>query len=195
MSTVMKIPFTLREIENTIEVVYKKNDSAIESGFDILNVPFDLDFCLGYPVMHAKINMVSTGYRRYCGWVQLVMREYFSSETLSKPDENILSIDTNDPASIYLAIGSPPELYDAPCYNLNENVKGKWTAYTYLVDVPSRMNNHKMSCLAGFQWGYEEAIKNGNLLVSMQEIIEIGQPEWEKHIPCLKETYPQYEYI
>ena len=195
MDKVLQIPFKLRGIPNIIEVIYKANNSAAESGFDILNVPFDPDLCIGYPVVHAYIkNMSSTGYRRSCGWIQLVMREYFSSEELSAPDENILSVDTNDPACIYLAYGSPAEIYDAPCCNLNGNAKGKWTAYTYLVDMPSRMNGYKMLCLAGFKWGYEEAMENQKLAVKMQDIKEIDQGQWIKHIPCMKESYPQYNY-
>jgi hypothetical protein len=196
MKKILQIPFNLKGIQNTIEVIYKTNESASESGFDVLNVPFDPNLCIGYPTLHAYIkNMTSTGYRRGCGWIQLVKREYFSSEALDKPDENILSVDTNDPAIIYMALGTPAEIYDAPCNNLNGNVKGKWTAYTYLVDMPSRMNEYKMSFLAGFQWGYEEAMENNQLTVRMQDIVEINYEIWKEHILLLKKEYPAYEYV
>jgi len=196
MAKILHIPFVFRGIPNIIEVVYKVNESAAESGFDVLNLPFDPNLCVGYPVAHAYIkDMVSTGYRRTCGWIQLVKREYYSSETLENPDENVLSVDTNDSASIYIAHGCPAELYDAPCNNLNGNAKGKWTAYTYLVDMPSRMNGYKMYFLAGFQWGYEEAMVKGTLTVSMQDIKEIGKKQWEEHIPFMKEQYSQYDYM
>ena len=196
MNKTLQIPFTLRGIENRIEVIYKANDSASESGFDALNVPFDPDFCLGYPVMNAYVkDMVNTGYRRYCGWIQLVLREYFSSDELTEPDEINLSLDRGDPAIIYFAHGYPAEIYDAPCFNLNGKVKGKWTAYTYLVDKPTRMNGNKMIFLAGFQWGYKEAMVDGKLTVEMQDIKEIDHKQWEKHIPCMKEAHPQYEYV
>jgi len=137
MNKILHIPFTLKGVLNTLEIVYKTNESAVERGFDILNVPFDPDLCIGYPVVQAYVkDMNSTGYRRSCGWIQLVKREYYSSELLEKPDENELSVDSNDPSNIYLAYGSPAEIYDAPCNNLNGNQKGKWTAYTYLVDMP-----------------------------------------------------------
>jgi hypothetical protein len=195
MNKVLHIPFELRGISNIAEVIYKSNESASESGFDILNVPFDPNLCIGYPVLHAYIkDMAATGYRRYCGWIQLVKREYFSSTALAKPDENIVCIDTNDPASIYLAYGSPAEIYDAPCYNLNGNVKGIWTAYTYLVDMPSRMNGNTMIFLAGFQWGYEEEMKDENLLVQIQDIKILDIMQWREHIPNMKAEYPQYNY-
>ena len=196
MNKVLHLPFTLCGIQNTVEVIYKSNESIRESGFDILNVPFDPELCIGYPVVHAYVkNMVSTGYRRSCGWIQLVKREYFSSAALTEPDENIICVDTNDPVNIYLAYGSPAEIYDAPCNNLNGNVRGKWTAYTYLVDMPSRMNNHKMIYLTGFKWGYEEAMTNRKLAVNMQDIKEIDQTQWIEHIHYMKEEYPQYNYI
>jgi hypothetical protein len=197
MDKIIHIPFSLRGIQNTIEVIYKANESAGESGFDaLLDLPFDPRLCVGYPAVHACIkNMANTGYRRLCGWIQLVQREYFSSESLEKPDENELSIDSNDPNCIYSAYGNPAEIYDAPCNNLNGNVKGKWTAYTYLVDIPSRMNGKKMSFLAGFKWGYEEASINGKLVVKIQDIEELDNEMWNKHISYLKEQYPQYEYI
>lgn len=197
MNKIIHITFCLRGIQNTIEVIYKVNESAEESGFDaLLDLPFDPNLCIGYPTIHAFIkNMTNTGYRRLCGWIQLVQREYFSSESLEKPDQNEISIDSNDPAFIYFAYGNPAEIYDAPCNNLNGNVKGKWTAYTYLVDIPSRMNGKKLSFLAGFQWGYEEAMKNGKINVKIQDIKELNKEIWNKHILHLKEQYPQYEYV
>ena len=196
MNKIVHIPFELRGIPNKIEVIYKTNESASESGFDaLLDLPFDQDLCIGYPALHAYVkNMNSTGYRRACGWIQLVKREYYSSVLLDQPDEIALSVDTNDPACIYLAYGYPAEIYDAPCNNLNGNVKGTWTAYTYLVDMPTRMNGFVMSFLAGFQWGYKEEIKTGNLSVQMQDIKEIDRSQWREHIPCMKEQYPQYNY-
>jgi hypothetical protein len=195
MIKVLHIPFTLRGISNKIEVLYKTNISANESGFDALNLPFDPNLCVGYPVVHAYFrDMASTGYRRLCGWIQLIQMDYFSSEFLDIPDQNTLVIDTNDPAIIYFSFGYPAEFYDAPCNNLNGNAKGRWTAYTYLVDMPSRMNGHKMIFLAGFQWGYEEAVIDGNLCVNVQDINEIGKMRWREHIPHMKEKYPQYDF-
>jgi len=138
--------------------------------------------------------MKSTGYRRLCGWIQLIHREYYSSFDVELPDENVVSIDIADPDNIYFGYGYPAEIYDAPCNNLNGKIKGKWTAYTYLVDVASRMTEYKMCFLAGFQWGYEEEMKDSNLLVQMQDIKEIDITQWHKHIPHMKAEFPRYNY-
>ena len=73
MNKILHIPFELRGISNIVEVVYKANDSASESGFDALeDLPFDPNLCIGYPVMNAYIkDMKNTGYRRLCGWMFL----------------------------------------------------------------------------------------------------------------------------
>lgn len=195
MKKILHIPFELRGIPNTIEVIYKTNGSVTESGFDALDLPFDPNLCFGYPTMHAYIkDMANAGYRRYCGWIQLVKREYFSSESLDKPDEIALFVDTGDPAIIYFAYGYPSEIYDAPCNNLGDKVRGTWTAYTYLVDVPSRMNDYTLSFLAGFQWGYKEEMKSKDLCVQMQDVKEIDIIQWREHIPQMKMAYPQYTY-
>jgi hypothetical protein len=46
------IPFKLRGIQNTMEIVYKTNENVRESGFDALvDLPFDPNLCIGYPTM------------------------------------------------------------------------------------------------------------------------------------------------
>lgn len=195
MEKTMQIPFVLRGIKNILEVYYKENDSVSESGFDALNLNFDPNSCIGYPTLRALISENNcTGYRRFCGWIQLVKREYYSSEALTEPDENILAIDTNGPDCIYFAFGNPAEIYDAPCNNLNGNCKGKWTAYTYLVDMPTRMNNNELSFLAGFQWGYEEAMIDNKLTVKTLELEEINIDKWKEHILFMRTQFPDYKF-
>ena len=53
MNKILHIPFRLRGIQNTIEVIYKANESIFESGFDALVLPFSPNLCIGYPTMHA----------------------------------------------------------------------------------------------------------------------------------------------
>ena len=185
----MHIPFTFHGQENVIDITYKANDDPIETGFDVLNLPFDYHLCIGYPVLHAAVKpMKNTGYRRYCGWIQLVERQYYSLASLPKPDEHELSIDTNG-KGLYFAFGYPAELYDAPCNNLNGNEKGTWTAYTYLVDIPSRMNGNRLSFLAGFRWGYEESIADGSLAVNMLPLNVIGIDKWQEHVLFMKQQH------
>ncbi|MCL1849432.1 MAG: hypothetical protein FWF83_07165 [Clostridiales bacterium] len=196
MKTTLHIPFTLRGIPNTIEVQYYANEDAHASGLDALQLPFDHRLCVGYPVMHAWIShMPNTGYRRYCGWIQLIEREYYSHNSLNEPDECGLSIDAPDPeASVFFAFGYPAEIFDAPCYNLGSNSKGIWTAYTYLVDMPSRMNEGILSLLTGFQWGYHEELSEGKLVVELQDLKVIDETQRKAHVDFLSGALPKIRF-
>uniref|UniRef100_UPI0040568C4C hypothetical protein n=1 Tax=Acetatifactor sp. TaxID=1872090 RepID=UPI0040568C4C len=78
----------------------------------------------------------------------------------------------------YFAFGYPAELFDAPCNNLNGNEKLTWTAYTYLVDLPSRMNDGKMQYVTGFSWGYTE---NVDKEINILDLKILAQNDWEEH--------------
>lgn len=54
----------------------------------------------------------------------------------------------------------------------------KWTAYTYLVDLPSRMNSNKLKFLGGYSWGYEEDENGPQRLLPLEILTE---NDWEKH--------------
>ena len=65
------IPFTLRNKENTLAIDYREIPGAAESGFSALKLPFDVNECVGYPMLHAYFeNLNLTGYERYCGFIQ-----------------------------------------------------------------------------------------------------------------------------
>lgn len=87
----------------------------------------------------------------------------------------------------YFAYGFPPELYDAPCKNLGNNEELTWTAYIYLVDIPSRMNHNKLSYIAGFSWGY---IDNYKGLVSLLDFRLLTSSAWNNHLPFLQRECP-----
>ena len=75
-------------------------------------------------------------------------------------------------------IGYPAEIFDAPCCNLAGCRHLKWTAYTYLVDLPSRMNSNKLKFLGGYSWGYEEDENGPQRLLPLEILTE---NDWEKH--------------
>ena len=75
-------------------------------------------------------------------------------------------------------MGYPAELFDAPCNNLDGNEKLIWTAYAYLVDPPSRMNDFQMVFLAGFSWGYME---NNKGEVEILDFKVLSEKDWEEH--------------
>ena len=68
------IPFNLRGFDGSVAVYYGVNDDPAKAGFDFLaGLNFDINLCLGYPVIHARIeSYAGTGYRTFCGWLQVL---------------------------------------------------------------------------------------------------------------------------
>ena len=172
------IPFTLHGIEEMLTVEYKQGTDPREIGYDALQgFPIDKICCTGYPVMYGYFeHMNATGYRRSCGFIQFV-------ERIENHGENReLSIDVSDDnlekGNPYFAYGYPAEIFDAPCCNLAGCRHLKWTAYTYLVDLPSRMNGNKLKFLGGYSWGYEEDENGPQRLLPLEILTE---NDWEKH--------------
>lgn len=177
------IQLNLNGKESRICVDYQKITSVTESGFEALKLPFDVNKCVGYPMLHAYIETDGLyGYERYCGWIQVIERREYSAVDMECPDNISFELDVADEmreAGIpYFAYGYPAEFFDAPCMNLNGSEKLKWRAYTYLVDMPLRRNGNKMGFLAGFSWGYVEDI-NGN--VGLLDFKVLGEDEWGEH--------------
>jgi hypothetical protein len=187
----IQIPLKMRNTDTCLTVEYRANFSAGDSGFDaFLNLSFDPSSCIGYPVIHAYFdNMKLTGYKRFCGFIQIVERQEFVNN--SNKSLNKLFLDAPEDmikAGIpYFSYGYPAELYDAPCNNLNNNDKLLWRAYTYLVDMPSRMNNNKLSFLSGFSWGYIED-KTGP--IAMLDFKLLSESVWDRHYSFLRFQCP-----
>ena len=173
------IPFTLHEINENLTVEYTRGTDPKTIGYDALQgFPIDKICCTGYPVMHGYFeHMNATGYRRYCGFIQFVERIENHGEnrefSIDVSDENL------EKENPYFAYGYPAEIFDAPCCNLAGCKHLKWTAYTYLVDLPSRMNGNKLKFLAGYSWGYEEDEKGPQRLLPLEVLTE---NDWKKHI-------------
>lgn len=184
------MPVNIRGIEETLTVEYKKNISPFESGFDVLDVPFPADKCIGYPILHAYFeHMKSTGYKRYCGFIQLVQRtEIINGAENAK---KILSFDVGDYfrtiGNPYFSYGYPATLYDAPCSNLGDCDKLIWKAYTYLIDLPTRMNRNKLTYLTGFSWGYIEDISGP---LGLLDLKLLSDTDWQKHFDFIIGKYP-----
>lgn len=173
------IPFELRNKENSIVIEYNKMKNAKESGFEALNVPFDVNQCIGYPMVHAYFdNMSLKGYERYCGWIQIIRKEEYNTVDQKEAATTTYEIDYCAPIKPYFCIGFPAELFDAPCKNLGKNEKLIWTAYTYLVDPPSKMNDDQMIFLAGFSWGYAESI---NGVENILDLNILSEKDWKMH--------------
>ncbi len=173
------IPFQLRNKSNHITVDYNEMKNPEESGFGALNVPFDVKKCIGYPMIHAyfeKLNL--KGYERYCGFIQVIRREDFKAVDGTERVTVSYEPDCTDMIRPYFCVGYPAELFDAPCYNLRDSERVIWTAYTYLVDPPSRMNDNQLTYLAGFSWGYVESTDG---VEGILEFKVLSEADWEEH--------------
>jgi hypothetical protein len=189
----VQIPIALRGSREVLTVHYGRNASASESGFDALDLPFPAELCIGYPAIHAYFeHMNATGYRRYCGFIQIVQR---IERREGAPDRFGQFVDVDDYANRignpYFSYGYPASLYDAPCSNLGDSDALDWTAFTYLVDMPTRMNRYQLGFLAGFSWGYAED-KNGP--GSLHDLKLLTNKQFERHRQFLLEEYPDYKF-
>lgn len=175
--------FPLREKKNILIVDYNPMTDAEKSGFRALHLPFDANMCIGYPMLHAYFDNLSLkGYERYCGWIQIIQRKEYHSLSDEFPTSVSYHLDVTEEMMQkkwpYFAIGYPAELFDAPCRNLGDSAKLVWTAYTYLVDPPSRMNQNTLHYLAGFSWGYTE---NSNCKVELLPFQALTSEDWDEH--------------
>ena len=178
-----EIPFTFHGKTNHITVDYAAMANPRDAAFDILPLPFDPGACRGYPMLHAHFGPLSlTGYERYCGWIQVIRREDFRSggEQARISHELDVPEDLQAHGLPYFAIGYPPELFDAPCRNLRDSERLIWQAYTFLVDLPSRINGHRLGFLAGFSWGYTEDDRGE---VSLLDFWQLSEADWNGLLP------------
>ncbi len=174
------VPFVFHGKQNAVTVHYAPMSDAKTSGFHVLNLPFDPEACKGYPMVHACFEALNLmGYERYCGWIQFIRREEYSEVDDEAPLRICYELDVPDDLQElglpYFAFGYPPELFDAPCRNLRGSKKLVWTAYTYLVDIPSRINAYQLRYLAGFSWGYTENVRDE---VSLLEFRLLTEDDW-----------------
>jgi len=182
------VPFVFHGKENAVTVDYGPIPNVRTPGFHVLNLPFDPGACIGYPMLHARFERLNlTGYERYCGWIQFIRREEYSDVDAPSPAHILYELDVPEDLLAlglpYFAFGYPAELFDAPCRNLRQSQKLVWTACTYLVDIPSRINSYQLSFLAGFSWGYTENIRGE---VSLQDFRLLTQEDWlrdKAHLP------------
>ena len=175
-----EIPFTFHGKTNHVTVDYAAMADPRDAAFNVLNLPSDPGVCRGYPMLHAHFGPLSLrGYERYCGWIQLIRREDYRSAG----EQPRISYELDVPEDLqahglpYFAIGYPPELFDAPCRNLRDSERLIWRAYTFLVDIPSRINGHRLGFLAGFSWGYTE---NAWGEVSLLDFRRLSETDWNE---------------
>ncbi|MGE5551153.1 MAG: hypothetical protein ACM3ZC_11590, partial [Bacteroidota bacterium] len=71
----------------------------------------------------------------------------------------------------------------------------EWIADTFLVTLPSRINDDTISYLLGFRWGYEESRDKGNHQVKVLPLEVTNHMMWTKHLPLLRGEFPNWRFI
>lgn len=198
--TVTTIPFELNHKPGVLEVHYEANQSITKSGFDLFaGFGFDVNLCLGYPTMRAFIcSYEGTGYYTTSAWIQMITRREFTRVESAAPTTIIPAVDAHPTLEElgvpFFAMGFPAEIYDAPCNNLGNLGKLEWIADTFLVTMPSRINNNTISRIAGFRWGYSEYDLDGERQVEIKPLAVTQISEWEQHLPVLRSQFGKWEY-
>lgn len=198
--TAASIPFRLKGHHGKVAVSYGRNDDPVKAGFDSLpGLNFDLDRCRGYPVMHARIeNYEGSGYRTFCGWIQIVTNIYLDShDTEQAKPETFVSIDVapafQEVDIPFASYGNLPQFFDAPCLNLGGYAELRWTADTFLTSIPTRSRDEEISWLSGFRWGYTENDIPGESPTLLPMEVTDAQV-WNNHLPYLREQYRSWKF-
>lgn len=198
--TMTTIPFTLNRKPGILRVDYESNQSAAKSGFDLFaGSGFDVEMCIGYPTMRARIESYEgTGYAAACAWIQVVTRREFSSVEAMEPADVVTDVDTHptlaESGVPFFAFGFPSEIFDAPCNNLNGLAKLEWVADTFFVTMPNRTNGYSIYRLAGFRWGYIEYDLDGKRQVEISHLVITGPAVWNQHLPLLRNQFSEWRF-
>ena len=193
MPSYVQIPFTHNDKACVLEVKYSVNTDPVTSGFEIVkNLIPDLSICVGYPVIHAYIKEhEGYGFCRYYGFIQTVTIENVN-ETFSMLDVAPCMGEMGIP---FFSYGYQAEAYDAPVNNYGVGTEIKWTAQTFLVDIPSYVNNNSISFMAGFKWGYEEQNIDQKRNIGILPITIVDKSVWVDAIPLLSENCPKWNFV
>lgn len=198
--TIINIPFLLNRKPGVLTVDYEANQSAAKSGFELFaENGFDVELCIGYPTMRAYIKSYDgTGYATACTWIQIVTQREFASRDAVEPINVEPSVDTHPTLAElgipFFAFGFLPEIFDAPCNNLNGLARLEWIADTFLVTLPSRANDYSISCVAGFQWGYWEYDLDGKRQVEINPLVVTSPVLWKQQIALLQGNFDHWNF-
>ena len=190
------IPFVLHGRHGQVAVSYGVTEDPVRSGFDIIpGLRFDAKACRGYPTMHATIERFEgEGYRTICGWIQVVTGVRSGG---GKPSETAVSVDIlpamSDVPSPWASMGNLPQMFDAPCRNLNGYDQLHWIADTFLTTVPVRTRDEPIERLLGFRWGYDEYADPARPPIRLPFAVT-GADAWNALIPRMQKDYPSWRF-
>lgn len=199
---IARIPIILNGRTGKVEIFYGCSNDPLEAGFDILpDLIFDINLSKGYPVLYARIAEYSgSGYRTYCGWIQVVTNEYLTqTDTGNFVSSRIKEVDIS-PAMRqarmpFCCVGNLPQFYDAPCCNLGNHHHQKWIANTFLTTVPSRSLAQPISSILSFRWGYAEDIELDKTKVSILPFEIMDSTTWNETVLLLRTKYKAWNFI
>ena len=195
------IPFTLNDRPGRVAVTYGPGQDPVQAGFDALpGIDFDVDLCLGYPVMQAQIDgYAGSGYRTLCGWIQIITRECYGREDAERA--NLLRSCSIDlvPAMYgagvpWVVFGNLPSIFDAPCLNLGDNAELTWIADTFLTTVPLRSREAEINWLLGFRWGYREYEPCLSKPVELLPLQVTDGQAWNHHLDFLRREFGTWTF-
>jgi hypothetical protein len=193
----LHIPFEHNGRRGTVAVTYGVTEDPSVSGFDALpGMGFDLAQCRGCPTMRGVIDSYDgTGYRTLFGWIQIVTGVRTTS---GKPADTDISIDKlpamQDIATPFASMGNLPQIFDAPCSNLNGYDSLHWTADTFLTTVPIRTRDEEIRRLAGFRWGYTEHADTVHHPIATLPLTVTAAQEWNALLPVLRKAYSGWRF-
>ena len=193
----VQIPFEHNGRRGAVAVTYGVTDDPRASGFDILpGMKFDVAQCRGYPTIHGVIDSFEgTGYRTLCGWIQIITGVRTGG---GKPPETSISVDklpAMDGIAIpFMSVGNLPQMFDAPCRNLDGYDSLHWTADTFLTTVPIRSRDESINRLLGFRWGYTENADPARHPVTRLPLTVTTAREWNSLLPALRKEYPGWRF-
>jgi len=179
----MEIPFSYQSYDGRVMVsIEKTHEPAILGAHD---------GALNLATCTATIEYAGRGYLQLLGWVQLVR------STDNDFQGRQFEMDPFDPFGLYESAPSPycwygilPTLFDAP--SRDERVHLDWVAHSFLAVSPLRGDRRIVMPLIGFSWGFHVA-DDGN--ITLDRAASISVADWEVHLPCLRESYPSWNFM
>lgn len=180
-------PFALRGTAGEIEIIYGINDDPEEFGFDLLDLPYEIESALGFPFLKANLIYPQDYYRAFFGWIQTVRaQDYEAEEESVSIDVMPMNKDIDYPFSFF---GFLPTFFDAPEPNPAKKNES-WIANTFLVFTPYVARTREIYAIKGFEWGY--VLKNDE--IEVQEIKPISENAWNTNSEYLSGMFPDWKF-
>ena len=183
----LSLPFHLRGYDGRVSVFYGVSRDPRATGFDLLNLPFDLALTLGYPTLRATIAYDAPGYRGYMGWIQLITNRDPANGAASA-SVDLLPIQAGGDFP-FVPFGIAPAFFDAPSNPDHETED--WIADTFLAFCPDIARTRRVAALLGFRCGYALRERQASPL----PLTASDAAAWDACLPTLRGQFPTWEFL